>query len=155
MWRAMLALSAELSGVEMIRALVDGRVPHGEHHRLLGLRYRKADPGRVSVDWTPPAALVNFAGSGVHGGYVAMAFDDVCGSACASAGERAFPVITLNLDIDFLRPVRPDHTYRLDAELVHGGRQRMIVNARVLEPTDTLAAQATASMVANTGFATV
>lgn len=150
---AMLALWDELTGAQMLQALADGRVPHGAHHALLGLRVTGARQGVVEESWRPPRELANFAGSGVHAGYLAMVLDDACCAAAMSHGERAYPMVTLSLDIDFLRAVRPGDTCTVHAELVHPGRRRMVANARVLDAVGRTAAQARASVVPDTDFA--
>ncbi|GGZ28448.1 PaaI family thioesterase [Streptomyces poonensis] len=150
---AMLALWHDLTGAQMLQAVADGRVPHGAHHALLGLRVTGARPGRVEETWRPSEALVNFAGSGVHAGYIAMVLDDACCAAGSSHGERAYPMITLNLDLDFLRAVRPGHAYTVSSELVHPGRRRMVANARVTDTDGAVVAQARASVVPDFDFA--
>lgn len=150
---AMLKLWNELSGAEMIQALVDGRVPHGAHHDFLGLRVTGARVGGVDETWRPPRQLSNFAGSGVHAGYIAMVLDDACCAAGASRGERSYPMVTLNLGIDFLRSVRPGGDYTVHSELVHQGRRRMVANARILNSDGATVAQARASVIPDLEFA--
>ncbi|NGO66846.1 PaaI family thioesterase [Streptomyces boncukensis] len=150
---AMLALWDELTGAQMLQAVADGRVPHGAHHTLLGLRVTGARPGRVEETWQPPAALSNLAGSGVHAGYIAMVLDDACCAAGSSQGEHAYPMITLSLDIDFLRPVRPGGDYTVHSDLVHPGRRRMVANARVLDADGAPVTQARAGVVPDLDFA--
>ncbi|MEV0600169.1 PaaI family thioesterase [Streptomyces sp. NPDC050315] len=150
---ALLAYWDQLTGAEMLQALADGRVPHGAHHDLLGLRVTGARPGGVEESWRPPRELANFAGSGVHAGYLAMVLDDACCAAGTSHGDHAYPMITLNLDIDFLRPVLPGDAYFVHAELVHPGRRRMVANARITDAEGRAVAQARASIVPDTDFA--
>ncbi|WP_063829523.1 PaaI family thioesterase [Streptomyces violens] len=150
---AMLARWHELTGAQMLQALADGEVPHGAHHALLGLRVTGARRGGVDETWRPPRELANFAGSGVHAGYLAMVLDDACCAAGMSHGDRAHPMITLNLDIDFLRAVRPGDTYSVHAELVHAGRRRMVANARIVDAGGRPAAQARASVIPDADFA--
>lgn len=150
---AMLALWHELTGAQMLQALADGRVPHGAHHTLLGLRVTGARPGGVEETWRPPEALANFAGSGVHAGYIAMVLDDACCAAGSSHGAHAYPMITLSLDLDFLRAVRPARSYAVHGELVHPGKRRMVANARILDADGNTVAQARANIVRDQDFA--
>ncbi|MBF6330513.1 PaaI family thioesterase [Nocardia transvalensis] len=142
-----LALWNELSGAEMLRAVVDGRIPFWfrEQYDLLGLRIRGAEPGRIEMDWEPTDAVRNAVG-GVDGGYIAMVFDQLCCSAGASQADRCYPMLTLSLNIDYLKPVRLGRTYRAHGELVHPGQRRMVANGRLFDPDGTLAAQATATI---------
>ncbi|MFD7712769.1 PaaI family thioesterase [Streptomyces sp. NPDC059785] len=149
---AMLALWDELSGAQMLQAVADGRIPHGAHHALLGLRVTGARAGLVEETWRPPAELANFAGSGVHAGYIAMVLDDMCCAAGSSHGDHAYPMITLDLGIDFLRPVRPGHDYAVRGELVHPGRTRMVANALITDADGAAVAQAHAGIVPDLKF---
>lgn len=149
---AMLARWHELTGAQMLQALADGEVPHGAHHDLLGLRVTGARQGAVEETWRPPRQLANFAGSGVHAGYLAMVLDDACCAAGMSHGDRAYPMITLSLHLDFLRAVRPGEEYTVHAELVHAGRRRMVANARIVDAEGRTAAQARAGVVPDTDF---
>lgn len=56
-----------------------------------------------------------------HGGAVATVFDDLYGFLLYSIGELA---VTRNLEVEYLRPVRLNHEYRLRAVVeTHVGRK--------------------------------
>ncbi len=141
----------ELSGAQMLRAIADGRVPSAPHNDHLNLRISEVEPGNVTMTWEPTAAVANPAGV-VHGGYVAMTLDDAVCLAGASFGERFYPMLTLNLNIDYLRAVLPGATYTVTSELVHPGNRRMVSNARVLDAEGAVAAQATGSITPNRAY---
>lgn len=98
---------AELTGEQVLRAILDGEIPapQQELHDFLGLRPTGAEPGRVTMSWQPTDALRNFAG-GVHGGFIATVFDDLCCSAAANTRQPAAPMLTLNLNVDFFKGIR-------------------------------------------------
>ncbi|WP_158885708.1 PaaI family thioesterase [Amycolatopsis anabasis] len=138
----------DLNGLELLRAVAAGRIPHPGRYGYLGLRLREARAGEVELDWTPPPALCNFAG-GVDGGYIAMVFDQVCCNAAVSRCDRGYPMLTLNLTVDYFRPVVAGHSYRARAELVHFGRKRLVARASLLDSADSLLAQASATVLPN------
>ena len=152
---AVLAAWPHMTGMELVRAMSEGRVPYADPslYALLGLRISAVEgPGRVSVVWEPTHALQNFGGT-VHGGYLALFFDEVCCAAGASHCERAYPMLTMHLDIDFAKEVHPERAYAGKAEVVHRGKQRMIINSSLSDPGGALVAQATAILQPNLAIA--
>ncbi|RFU37436.1 PaaI family thioesterase [Actinomadura logoneensis] len=143
----------ELSGAELIRAIADGRFPHlstvDDH---LGQRITGAEPGRIGLGWSPREELCNPGGT-VHGGYVAMILDNACCLAGASTCERFMPMLTLNLNVEYLRPVQAGETYTVTGTCVHPGRTRMVSNAAITDSEGRLVAQASASVLPNKAFA--
>ncbi|RMI43849.1 PaaI family thioesterase [Actinomadura harenae] len=143
----------ELSGAELIQAIADGRFPQvslvDEH---IGQTIRSAEPGRISLEWTPGGHLCNPGGT-VHGGYVAMILDNASCLAGASTGEHFMPMLTLSLNVDYLRPVLAGRTYTVAGTCVHAGRTRMVANAAITDAEGRVLAQASASVLPNRAFA--
>ncbi|MEV4254912.1 PaaI family thioesterase [Spirillospora sp. NPDC049652] len=143
----------ELSGAELIQAIADGRFPNvssvDEH---IGQRFTAAEPGRIELGWEPGERLCNPGGI-VHGGYVAMILDNACCLAGASTCEHFMPMLTLNLNVDYLRPVQTGRTYTVTGTCVHPGRTRMVSNAVITDSDGRVIAQASASVLPNQAFA--
>lgn len=95
--------------------------------------------------------LANLSGA-LHGGYVALVCDEAGGLAAASTGERFIPMLTLDLDVTFLRPGLLGQPHRLEGEVLKAGRQRIVADVRVLRPDGGLAATARGSFVPNERF---
>ncbi|HEX2315013.1 MAG TPA: PaaI family thioesterase [Thermomonospora sp.] len=142
-----------LSGAELIQAMADGRFPQisdiNDHVRQV---ITAAVPGRVEISWTPDEKLCNPGGT-VHGGYIAMILDNAVCLAGASTCEHFMPMLTLTLNVDYLRPVRAGETYRVEGVCVHPGRTRMLSNGSITDAGGRLVAQATASVLPNQAFA--
>jgi uncharacterized protein (TIGR00369 family) len=142
-----------LSGVELIRAIGDGRFPEVSH---VATHVRQviagAEPGRVEISWTPTEELCNPGGT-VHGGYIALILDNAVCLAGASTCEVFMPMLTLSLSVDYVRPVLAGETHTVVGVCVHPGRTRMLCNATVTDAGGRLVAQATASVTANQAFA--
>lgn len=143
---------AQATGAQLLQAIAEHRVPHLEHYEQLGLRMVRAVKDRVEMAWTPPESLANYVGA-VHGGHTAMVFDEVCCSAGVSNGERFYPMVTLNLDVDYLCVVLPGQVYVVIGEVVHAGRARVLVNATIRSQEGDLIAQARAAVLPNKRFA--
>lgn len=107
--------------------------------------------GQVVMRWTPGPQLANLSGV-VHGGYLALVCDEAAGLAAASTGERFVPMLTLDLDVTYLRPGELGVEHRVEGEVLHAGRQRTVAEARVLRADGSLVASARGSFVANRAF---
>jgi uncharacterized protein (TIGR00369 family) len=146
------ALWAGTDAVGFLRALAGGRTPRSPHEEHTGNRLVEVPgPGRVVMRWTPGPQLANLAGA-VHGGYLALVCDEGAGLAAASTGERFVPMLTLDLDVTYLRPGLVGVEHRVEGEVLHPGRQRVVSEARVLDPQGRLVVTARGSFVANTRF---
>jgi uncharacterized protein (TIGR00369 family) len=134
-----------------IRAMAAGEVAPAEHFAHLGLEVVTADEGTVELAWTPPAHLCNPGGI-VHGGYIGVALDDGAGLGAASVGDRFWPMLTMDLRIEFLRPVKPGLRHRVLGTSVHAGRTRAVADARVEDPDGRLVARAAGSFTRNAAY---
>jgi uncharacterized protein (TIGR00369 family) len=140
-----------LSAAELLREMAAGRLPAPEYAERLGFTIRTVQPGRVECDWRPTPHLVNTAGS-VHGGYLAMVLDNGGALACASLGEVFRPMLTLSLNLDFLRVVRAAGSYTVTGEVVHAGRTRIVAEAAITDADGRRMARASGSFTPNLTF---
>lgn len=142
-----------LSGAELIQAMADGRFPQiSDVNDYIGQDISSAEPGRVSIAWTPGERLCNPGGT-VHGGYIAMILDNAVCLAASSTCEHFMPMLTLNLNVDYLRGVRVGETYTVTGTCVHPGGTRMVSNAVVTDGRGRPVAQASAGVIPNKAFA--
>ncbi|GAA2418738.1 PaaI family thioesterase [Actinomadura vinacea] len=142
-----------LTGAELIQAMADGRyVEPSDIITFIGQAAKHAEPGRVELEWRPGEQLSNAAGS-VHGGYIAMVLDNAACLAGSSTCDRFIPMITLNLNVDYLRGVSAGETYTVVGTCVHPGRTRLVSNAVVTDARGRPVAQASAALVPNQAFA--
>ncbi|TDC77189.1 PaaI family thioesterase [Actinomadura sp. 7K507] len=142
-----------LSGAEFIRAMRDKRIPEfSDISDYIGQAVTVAEHGLVEIAWTPGEKLCNPGGT-VHGGYIAMILDNAVCLAASSTCDRFMPMLTLNLNIDYLRGVQAGETYTVTGTCVHPGRTRMVSNAAITDTRGRPLAQASASVVPNKAFA--
>ena len=142
-----------LSGAEFIQAMGDKRVPELSHiGDYIGQALTSAEPGRLEIAWTPGERLCNPGGT-VHGGYIAMILDNAVCMAASSTCDRFIPMLTLNLNVDYLRGVQTGATYTVTGTCVHTGGTRMVSNAVITDARGRPLAQASASVVPNKAFA--
>lgn len=115
------------------------RAPHVE---VLGYRLEEVEVGSVVLSWQVPDHLLNPAGI-AHGGFLVALLDDAAGLAAASRYPRFVPQLTVQLHTDFLKPVLPGITHRVEGTLVRGGRSSNLADARILSPDGELLTRST------------
>jgi len=146
------ALWETLSGAEFIRAMSDGRLPSfSDINDYIGQAIADVAPGRVELAWTPGRKLCNPGGI-VHGGYIAMILDNAVCMAASSTLDRFLPMLTLNLNVNYLRPVHADRTHTVTATCMHSGSTRMVSTAVLSDAAGRPLAQASASVTPNKAF---
>lgn len=107
--------------------------------RLLRMKLERVESGTAEVSMPiDPATHTNLYGVS-HGGSLASVADTVMGVACASLGRR---VVTLDLNVNFIKAAAADTEVKAVARVVHNGRQTLVVECDVLGVEDRLLAKA-------------
>lgn len=140
-----------LSGIELIHEIAAGRMPRAPHAEFVGLTMVGASAGRAELTWTPTPSVTNPQGN-VHGGYVAMVLDDACCLSAVTLSDRFVPMLTLSLNIDYLRRVRPGESYAVTGDVVHAGKRRTVTRATIADADGKPIAQATGAVTPNLAF---
>lgn len=135
-------LWGEVDGARFIAQLAAGGTWDAPHAQLLAYRIVTVSPGRVVLDWEVPEVLVNPAGI-AHGGFLVALLDDAAGLAAASTYPRFVPQLTVQLSTDFLGPVPPRVTHRVEGTLVRGGRSTNVADAVLRSPDGTVLTRCT------------
>jgi uncharacterized protein (TIGR00369 family) len=136
-----------MTGLEYFRAMVDGRVPSPPMVSLLGLRIVEADEGRVAFAGTVTEKFYN--GWGVaHGGFAATLLDSAltCAINTTSSRERSFT--TLELKINFVRPLTRDTgEVRCEGRVIHAGKRTATAEGRIVGTDGKLYAHGTTTCI--------
>jgi len=121
-----------MTGLDYFRAMADGRVPSPPMVSLLGLRLVEVGEGRVVFAGTATEKFYN--GWGVaHGGFAAALLDTAltCAINTTSSRERSFT--TLELKINFVRPLtREAGEVRCEGRVIHAGKRTATAEGRVV-----------------------
>ena len=111
-----------------------------DHVDLLGYRLLdEVEP--VAFAWDVPDVLLNPAGI-AHGGFLAAILDDAAGLAVQEGFPRWVPHLTVHLSVDYLAPVRPEVTHRVEGHLVRRGRSSSLADSRILDADGAVCARA-------------
>jgi len=136
-----------LSGLEFFREVAAGAFDPPPMVALLGLRMVEVDFGRVAFVGTPTEAFYN--GSGVvHGGYAATLLDSALGCAINTTTPPAKWFTTLELKINYIRPLTVGvGQVRCEATVLHAGNRVATAEARVVDATGKIYAHATTTCI--------
>jgi uncharacterized protein (TIGR00369 family) len=121
------------TGLDILRAQADGKLPQSPIHHLTGLRPTDVDQGRAAFVLPATGWLRNDAGA-IFGGAIAL----LANSAAAGAVQTVAPVGTrfaaLDVKVNFLRPVAADGANMVATGVVaHRGQRLVIATADVLD----------------------
>ena len=121
----------------------------GNRATMLGYRIVEAFGGRSRMEWTPTPELANPVGL-VHGGFLGLIVDDVCGTAFASLLTEFVVFPTVSMQLEFHRPIKIGETVDCTGTVVRVGRRLIVVDAVVRGADGKLRARGTATFAADT-----
>ncbi|HKT80166.1 MAG TPA: PaaI family thioesterase [Vicinamibacterales bacterium] len=141
-------LRLNLSGVDFFRRMMSGELSAPPLVRLLGLRLIEVDEGRVVFAGTPSAEFYN--GLGVaHGGFAATMLDSALGCAVNSMLPAGRLMTTLELKINYIRPLRAEvGEVRCEAKAIHVGARTGTAEGRILDAAGKIYAFGTTTCIA-------
>lgn len=136
-----------LSGLEFFRRMMAGSLPAPPMVAALGLRLVEVEEGRVVFAATPAESFYN--GLGVaHGGWAATLLDSALGCAVNTTQPAGRIFTTLELKINYTRPLRAEvGEVRCEGRVIHVGRRTAIAEARVLDAAGVIYAHATTTCI--------
>jgi uncharacterized protein (TIGR00369 family) len=129
--------------LDLMRKAIAGEVPPPPIATLIGFRLTAIEPGRSRFELDADARHHNPMGT-LHGGVLCDIADIAMGSAYASTLEEGESFTTLELKINFLRPVRAAHLIA-EGNLVQRGRTVGLVECAITDERGRLIAKATST----------
>jgi len=133
----------EMSGLEYLRAMARGELPGVPMASLMGFGVAEIEEGRVVFECVPGEQHYNPIGS-VHGGLACTLFDSAMGCAVHSALPAGVGYTTVELKVNFLRPISVQ-TGKLSCEgtTLHVGGRIATAEARLTDEAGKLYGHAT------------
>lgn len=114
----------QLSGLDFLRGIIDGRFPGPPISELLGFRIVRADPGEVAFATTPAFHHYNPIGT-VHGGFIATLLDSCMACAVQTTLPAGQGYTSLELKVNFVRALTEASGPMLaEGRVVHAGRRQ-------------------------------
>ena len=136
---------AEMTGMEQLEAMLDGRLPPPPIAETIGLVDFAGEVGSIRVSLDPELRHYNPLGS-VHGGVISTLLDTAAGCTVHSTLAPGELYTSLDLSVKFLRPATVD-SGRLTAtgRLLQRGRRTALAEAELRDGLGKLVAHATSS----------
>ena len=121
----------EMSGLEYLQAMARGDLPPAPIASLFGMEPVEVEEGRVAFEATPGREHYNPIGS-VHGGFAATLLDSAMGCAVQTTLPAGAGYTTLELSVNYVRPMSVDTgAVRVEGTVVHGGRRMATAEGRL------------------------
>ena len=142
------ALALDLSGLDYLRAIADGRIPPPPVAVLLGMGIAEVERGRVTFSLEVGEHLYNPIGS-VHGGIFATLLDSAMGCAVHSTLDPGQAYTTLTLSVNLVKALTLSTPSVLaTGQVVSAGRRVVTASGQITGPDGTLYAHATTTCLA-------
>jgi len=136
-----------LSGLEYLRAMSRGEAPPPPLASMLGFSLDEIEEGRVMMSVVPAEFHYNPMGV-VHGGLAATLFDSSLGCAVQSMLPPAHAAPTLQLQINYIRPITiATGKLNCSGEIIHLGKRSATAQGRLTDSSGKLYAHATGTFV--------
>jgi uncharacterized protein (TIGR00369 family) len=140
----------QLSGLDFLVAIRDGRFPPPPMARLMGFSLVQVEFGQAVFECTPDESSYNPIGV-VHGGLVCTLADSAAGCAVQSTLEAGVAYTSIDINVTYLRPVTKDSgLIRATAHTTKPGRRVAYATVQVTDDAGKLLAQATSSCLVMT-----
>jgi uncharacterized protein (TIGR00369 family) len=133
------------SGLEFLQAMIAGELPRPPIYHLTGLCLTDAAEGAATVE-LPCSKWVSTSAGTIQGGFTAMLAESAMGAAAFSTVEAGTAVASLDLKVNYLRPVFPDgEPIVARARIIHRGRTLAVTTVEITNAEGKQVALATGS----------
>jgi uncharacterized protein (TIGR00369 family) len=137
----------DLSGLDMLRAMIAGALPAAPIAEPLGFRLAEVEKGRAVFEGAPGPQLLNPLGA-VHGGYALTLIDSACGCAVHTELDAGIGYTTVETKVNFTRPIPADgSTVRCEGRVLSRGRQIATAEAFLRSAEGKLLAHGTSTLI--------
>ena len=136
-----------MAGLEFLRAIRDGRLPHPPICALLGYRLTEVEAGRAVFEITAAERHYNPIGV-VHGGIAMTLLDSAMGCAVQTKMPAGGAYTTLEAKTNLVRAITSETgPLRAIGKVVHAGKRVATAEARLEDPSGKLYAHATSTCI--------
>lgn len=136
-----------MAGIEFLRAMRDGRLPHPPICALLGYRLTEVESGHAVFEIAPAEQHYNPIGV-VHGGIAMTLLDSAMGCAVQTRMPAGGGYTTLEAKTNLVRAVTADTgALRAVGKVVHVGKRVATAEARLEDREGKLYAHATSTCI--------
>jgi len=134
---------ASMSGIDFLRKMFSGELPHATMMQKVGFTRGSAEPGFVVFQAQPGPEHYNPIGS-VHGGFAATLLDSAMGCAVQSMLPAGSGYTTLEFKVSLIKAITADTgEVRAEGRTLNVGRRVGTAEGRLLDSKGRLLAHAT------------
>jgi uncharacterized protein (TIGR00369 family) len=138
---------AGLSGLEMLQAMIEGRLPSAPIGATMGFRLVEVAPGRAVFEGRPGPNLLNPLGS-IHGGLALTLIDSAAGCAVHTELPAGIGYATVETKVNFTRAIGPDDgAVRCEGRVLTRGRQIATAEATLWSAEGKVLAHGTSTLM--------
>ena|ERR1700694_188590 len=132
-----------LSGLDFVKRMQEGLFPAAPISKVMQFHLTEVEQGRVVFSAEPSAEFYNPLGT-VHGGYTTTLLDSCMGCAVHSTLPAGSAYTTLEVKINFVRPIT-DKTgpVRAEGKVISAGKRVATAEGRLLDANGKLYAHGT------------
>jgi uncharacterized protein (TIGR00369 family) len=135
----------KISGLDLLRMLLEKRAPAPPIAKLLGFDLVEVDEGRAVFEVKPEEFHYNPTGA-VHGGLAMTVLDSALGCAVLSTLPAGQAYTTVDISVNLTRGITKDTpALRAEAKIVHSGRTIRTSSAELRDASGKLYAHATST----------
>ncbi len=133
------------SGLEYLQRILRGEIPGVPIGDTLGFRMTEAERGRIVLLGNPDRRSYNLIGT-VHGGWAAAILDSALALAALSTLEADQGFTTVDIRINYLRPLSIETgEVRAEGRVLQGGRRLAYCEAKLTDAAGKLICHGTGS----------
>ena len=133
----------ELSGLDALRAVRDGKLPPAPIAVLMNFRLAEVEPGRIVFEATAGEEHYNPIGV-VHGGFAMTLFDSAMGCAIHTMLPQGVGYTTTDVQVRLIRGITKDTgPVRCEGIALHVGRTTAVGEAKLYDRAGKLLGTAT------------
>ena len=137
------ALARDMSGLDYLRGIAEGRIPAAPIAALMGMSLIRAEPGQVTFRLDVGEHLYNPIGS-VHGGVFCTLLDSAMGCSVHASLSRGQAYTSLELKVNFIKPLTLDTSSVVaTGHVISLGRRVATASAQITGPDGTQYAHGT------------
>src|SRR5580700_1350427 len=137
------ALARDMSGLDYLRGIAEGRIPAAPIAALMGMSLVRAEPGQVTFRLDVGEHLYNPIGS-VHGGVFCTLLDSAMGCAVHASLDRGQAYTTLELKVNIVNALTlSTPSVTATGQVISAGRRVITASGQITGPDGTLYAHAT------------
>jgi uncharacterized protein (TIGR00369 family) len=137
------ARKKSLTGLELLTGIMEGTLPAPPIQQTLDFRLMKVERGCAVFAGIPRYEFYNPLGS-VHGGYTAALLDSCMACAVHSTLEVGYGYATLEIKINYVRPITADTgEVRAEGKVINAGKRIATAEGRLLDSAGKLYAHGT------------